>query len=486
VLTHRRLLYGLVGIFTLGIVVLAKQSIAADMDKPTAIPSAEEILPQPRTEVRASPGMSAPLASTPLEDILLQKGLITQDEWLRIKAEEERKSYEHVTESQYRSSPRWFERINVNGYFQFRYGMKSDSKLQLTQGDGNLTNNNQDFYFRRIRMVFQGQMSDRISFFLQAAHEGNGFRLQELELVDAYGDYFITKDKEHRLRFGLHRVPNSFDTYRSSSQRQELDRSEVIQSGAPGERDLGLAYYWSPKIAQDRYAQLATYHNGPGDYGVFGIMVYNGQGRSQTEANHNKHVGAKVAYPFELPNGRLLEAGVLGFLGEYVVTSSGSTTVGTSATSVSRCPQNLRNGGCAVDEERVTGYIWTPPQPWGIMAEYTIGTGPERNSAGIIERQSLHGGYVQGNYTWRYSDVGMLTPYVRYSYYKGGFKNQGAAAANNIMYNVGLVWEPDTHLRLVTEYLWTDQLNISEMKAGLPQEYVAGQMLRFQMQWFFN
>jgi hypothetical protein len=207
-------------------------------------------------------------------------------------------------------------------------------------------------------------MSGRISFFVQAAHEGNGFRLQELELVDAYGDYYLTRDKVHRIRFGLQRVPNSFDTYRSSSQRQELDRAEAIQSGAPGERNHGLAYYWSPKVAQRRYTQLATYHNGPGDYGVFGLMVYNGQGRSQTEANHDKHLGGKLSYPFEFPNGRLLEMGVLGFMGEYVVQTSGSATVGalTSTTAVSRCQFPLRSWGCPSQDKRVTAYVWTPPQ----------------------------------------------------------------------------------------------------------------------------
>jgi len=435
---------------------------------------------------RAGTGMGMSVERSPLEDILLEKGIISRDDWVRIRAEEERRQFERLSESQFRASPRWYERINVNGYMQLRYTTKSNSKLDIPLGESTSTNHPQDFFFRRIRMVFQGQMSERIAFFFQAAHEGNGFRLQELELVDARGDYYLTKDKVHRLTFGLHRIPNAFDTYRSSSQRQEFDRAESIQSGAPGERDLGIAYYWSPKIAQRRFTQLATYHNGPGDYGVFGIMVYNGQGRSQTEANHDKHLGAKLAYPFELPNGRLIETGIFGFLGEYVVQTSGSATVGTGATNVSRCRIPLRSGGCPVSENRGSVYLWTPPQPWGLLAEYTIGRGPERNDQGFIEESSLHGGYAQLYYTWRYSDIGMLTPYVRYGYYRGGIKNLAAAKADNSQWNVGLVWEPDTHLRLMAEYSIHDRLNFSEMRAGLPQEEIYGQMLRFQVQWFYN
>jgi hypothetical protein len=435
---------------------------------------------------RSSAGRFQPFESTPLEDVLLEKGIISMDDWLRIKAEEERKIIERSAESQFVSSPRWYERINVNGYLQLRYTTKSNSKLDLPLGESRSTTNPEDFFFRRIRMVFQGQVSDRISFFLQLAHEGDGFRLRTDELVDAYGDYYLTRDRVHRIRFGLHRVPNAFDTYRSSSQRQELDRAEAIQQGAPGERDLGLAYYWSPKVAQERYNRLATYHNGPGDYGVLGVMVYNGQGRSQTEANHDKHIGAKLSYPFELPNGRLLETGVLGYFGEYVVQSSGSATVGSSATNVSRCPIPLKSGGCPVSENHLGAYIWTPPQPWGILAEYSVGEGPERDASGVIRKTTNYGGYAQLYYTWRYSDVGMLTPYIRYGYYHGGIKNLAAASADNSQWNVGLVWEPDTHLRLTSEYSIHDRLNVSQMKAGLPQEEVYGQMLRFQVQWFFN
>ncbi len=434
--------------------------------------------------IRPSAGMGAglPLQSTPLEDLLLEKNLISRDEWLRTKAEEERRTFERLTEGQFRASPRWFERINVNGYAQFRYSTRSQNNLTNQQGESFSNNNNGDFFYRRIRMVFQGQMSDRISFFLQGAYEGNGFQTSNAEMVDAYADYYITKNKEHRIRAGLQRVPNSFDTYRSSSQRQELDRSESVQTGSPGERDFGLAYYWSPKIAQERFATMTTYHNGPGDYGVFGIMVYNGQGRNQIERNRDKHFGAKLSYPFELPNGRLLETGVLAFTGIYNVQNVGAPT----STSGSRCAKVLTHGGCEIQDQRVTAYIFTPPQPWGFQGEYTVGRGPERNAQGFVAEQELHGGYAQVNYTWRYSDVGQLTPYVRYSYYHGGMKNFQGAAADNTMWNFGLVWEPDTHLRLVSEYSLHDRLDTTVLALNRSQDELYGHWLRFQIQYFFN
>lgn len=441
------------------------------------------------TSQRAGTGQRQTIIdSTNLESLLLEKGLITQDDWIRLKADEERRAFEQTAEAGMAGNPRWYERIRISGYTQFRYSAgPSDSKFTIPLGDKTATTQPREFYFRRIRLVFQGQISERLAFFLQGAFEGDQEKqdMFNKEIIDAYGDYYLTKDKEHRLRFGQHRVPNSFDTYRSSTNRQELDRHESIQSGAPGERDLGIAYYWSPKIAQERYAQLAAYHNGPGDYGVFGIMVYNGQGRNKAELNGNKHVGVRLAYPFELPNGRLLETGVMAFRGVYSV--SGAASPG-STTSAAICRQGLnRQGGCDTTDERITAYIWTPPQPWGLLAEGTIGNNAKRNeTTNIIEERPLIGGYVQGYYTWRYSDVGMLTPYVRYGEYYGGIKSlTGAPDGQSRTWNFGLVWEPDTHWRYTAELMLKDGLNETLVR-NQAQDSFDGNLFRVQAQFFFN
>lgn len=432
------------------------------------------------------PGHRTTIQSTNLESLLLEKGVITQDDWIRLKAEEERRVFEQTAELQMAGNPRWYERIRINGYTQLRFSLGSNTgKFDIPLGDKMATQNAREFYFRRIRMVFQGQVSERLAFFLQGAFEGDQQDLFNKEIIDAYGDYYLTKDKVHRLRVGLHRTPNSFDTYRSSTNRQELDRHESIQSGAPGERDLGIAYYWSPKIAQERYAQLAAYHNGPGDYGVFGIMVYNGQGRNKAELNGNKHVGVRLAYPFELPNGRLLETGVMAYRGMFSVTGAGSPT---STTSAAKCQFALnKEGGCDMNDERITAYLWTPPQPWGILAEGTIGRSPKRNSINnVIEESFIRGGYIQGYYTWQYSDVGMLTPYVRWGEYYGGFKSiSGAPDGQARSWNFGLVWEPDTHWRFTTELMLKDGLN-STLVANRAQDQFDGSLIRFQAQFFWN
>ncbi len=448
-----------------------------------SVPAGGPLSP-PKGPQKVPGNILAPAEPTPLEDLLLEKGLITIDDWIRIKAQEEQQALEQATELQMTGSPRWYERIRVNGYMQMRYAFgPSTNKFDIPLGDRRATTSPNQFYFRRIRMVFQGQVSDRMSFYFQPALEGDGQNLFNNEIIDAFADYHLTKDKVFRLRFGLHRVPNAFDTYRSSSQRQELDRHESVQTGAPGERDLGLALYWTPKEDQHRYAQLAQYHNGPGDYGSIGIMVYNGQTRNRPEQNADKHVGVKVSHPFELPNGRLLEAGMFAFRGQFVVTGTGPIT---SPTAASRCPNQLRGSdGCQMRDERLTWYVFTPPQPWGILAEYTLGRGPKRNAQGILEETHLNGGYVQLYYTWRYSDIAMLTPYIRYGEYHGGIKTIRGADGESRTWNFGLVWEPDTHWRFVTELMLKEGLNTT-LVAGKPQADFNGSLIRFQAQWFFN
>lgn len=72
----------------------------------------------------------------------------------------------------------------------------------------------------------------------------------------------------------------------SSSNRLALDRTDGINSAAPGERDLGIVAYYTPTQVQKVWDRLATAgHKLFGNYGAFGLGVFNGQGLNRTEAN---------------------------------------------------------------------------------------------------------------------------------------------------------------------------------------------------------
>jgi phosphate-selective porin len=80
----------------------------------------------------------------------------------------------------------------------------------------------------------------------------------------------------------------------------------------------------------------------------------------------------------------------------------------------------------------------------------------------------------------------MLTPYVRWGEYYGGFKSiDGAPSGQSRTWNFGLVWEPDTHFRFNVDWVFKDGVN-SRLVANTPQADFDASQLRFQMQWFWN
>lgn len=436
-----------------------------------------------------------------LEDVLLEKGILSLDDWVRIKAESEARAAEQSSLQGVVANPHWYERMRMQGFVQTRMSFYDNGKGDLSLTDSkavvskgvNTTGGGQKMYFRRIRLPISGQPSERLFFFIQPAFEGDGFNTgggDGVNLVDAFADYMVTKDQTWRIRFGLQRALVGFDTLRTSSQRQELDRHESIQTSAPGERDMGIALFYTTPESKARYQTMTQYHNGPGDYGNIAFQMYNGQGRNKVDYNKDKHFAGKVSYPFELPNGRLIDVGAHAYTGLWDAT--GVTSMTTGAT---RCSHSISTDGfCTIRDQRLSAYVWTPPQPWGFMSEAVVGRGPERGSDGFLREASLYGGYIQGNYTWRYSDTGLVTPYVRYGEYYGGTKSSSSGAnydSKNV--NAGLVWEPDTHWRFVAEYLFKHGTNAASSAAdesaltfGQSQQVFNMQMLRLQAQWLWN
>lgn len=104
-----------------------------------------------------------------MEDLLLEKGVITLDDWIRIKAEEEQKQSERSVVAEFTGSPRWYERITMFGYGMMRYNNTSNDQLRTYHDasvGGASAGAQPGFFFRRIRWVVTGQVSDHVSFFI--------------------------------------------------------------------------------------------------------------------------------------------------------------------------------------------------------------------------------------------------------------------------------------------------------------------------------
>ncbi len=230
-----------------------------------------------------------------LEDLLLENKQITIDQWVQLKAEEEKreaarpcKKAEECGDVPVRE--RWYEKISIRGFAQFRYNHQTNPLLINDQGDRALGSNDQ-FSLRRARLIVSGQPHERVFIYVQeefAAFTGtdsaNGLGTQTLggtnrntgvnntaQLRDFYADIFLTSNKEWRIRAGQSKVPFGFENLQSSQNRLPFDRSDALNSAAINERDVGLFLYYTPTIIRERFRRLVESGlKGSGDYGMIG------------------------------------------------------------------------------------------------------------------------------------------------------------------------------------------------------------------------
>ncbi|MGH7209548.1 MAG: porin, partial [Nitrospiraceae bacterium] len=337
------------------------------------------------------------------------------------------------------------------------------------------------------------QVSDHVAFFIQpdlaTNSSGNPY---VLSMRDAYGDWNFDRQKEYRLRVGLQRVACSYDNWQASRVRFAIDRADATNSCQQSERDTGISLMWTPKIAQYRYKQMLDYMYGPGDYGVLWIGVYNGQGANVNEANADKHVGARLSWPLELPGGRLMEVGMNATRGMFNVSMGSKPGTGTTTTTLLSFNESGTTDARNYRDERLNWYIYYPPQPWGFIAEYVLGRGPERGADGIVRTSALHGGYGQLHYQWKYSDTGLANFYTRYQYYNGGVKFLTGAPNDKMQeVEVGIAWQPDPQWEFTMAYSYMHRPNTSTTNLSTPtilgQQFTAdANLLRFQVIWFWN
>ena len=408
----------------------------------------------------------ADIAQADLIDLLYDKGQISKEEWLKEKADREK--IEAIT-AERATTEKWYDKISIRGYTQFRYNATVDDKKLVDEYDSSIGDNT-GFLVRRARIVISGDIHERVSLYLQtdfgqgvSAVSGTANNNQNFaQLRDAYADVFLTQDKEFRIRAGISKVPFGFEVLQSSQNRAAFDRSDAINSAAPNERDTGLFLYYTPVETRKLFRSLVEKGlKGSGDYGIVGIGVYNGQTLNVNEANDNKHVVLHSTYPFELPYGQIVQVGVDAYRGLINV------PVGPGVT--------IPDGG-NINDERIGTHFVLYPQPFGLQAEWNWGRGPELNAARTaVQEGYLQGGYVQAMYKWD-----NILPYVRWQEYNGGKKNRTNSPFNVVRETeLGVEYQINRALELTVAYAWmkrTDTINA-------PYAIHDGQVLRFQLQW---
>jgi Phosphate-selective porin O and P len=374
---------------------------------------------------------------------------------------------------------KWYESVNIRGYAQVRYNrlLETNPDLKCEQCDRSIGSNG-GFFLRRMRIIFFGQLSKRVYFYVQPdfASSVSTTSLHWAQLRDAYFDVGLDDNNEFRFRIGQSKIPFGFENMQSSQNRLPLDRADALNSAITNERDLGVFFYWAPKKIRDTFSMLVRDgYKGSGDYGVFAFGAYNGQTANKPDLNNEVHLASRLSYPFQIGK-QILEPGIQGYVGKYVMADDQLTTknVANVATRVGTTADK------SYDDNRIAASLVLYPKPFGFQAEYNIGTGPEFNpETSAIENQKLKGGYVTFNYMMKFKGQ-LLYPFVRTQYFDGGKKHELDARSYTVTETeIGLEWQPVKNFELVTMY------TISERRFEdfrLPTNTQKGSLLRIQAQ----
>lgn len=364
----------------------------------------------------------------------------------------------------------WYTTFRIRGYGQIRYNrlFESNSAFQCEQCDRSWGDDG-GFFIRRARLIVQGQLHPQVAIYLQPDFASTaGTTLNVGQMRDWYVDVGLNHDNSVRVRLGQSKIPYSFESLQSSQQRLPLDRADATNSAQVNERDLGAFVMWAPATVRERFAALVNDGlKGSGDYGVVAVGLYNGQGANRADANDRQTAVARISYPF-VRGRQIIEPGVAAYTGVHTITADQRTT-GVKG----RADWTYR-------DERVLVSLNIAPRPFGVLAEYNIGRGPEyvpqRDS---IATRRLHGGFITTSYR-RAARGQVFIPFARYQVYDGGKKHERDARRHMVRdVEAGLEWQPNPAFELVAE--WYRGTRRFEDKQR-PDNLQRGHLLRLQAQ----
>lgn len=408
-------------------------------------------------------------------------------------------SENRLTEVEATVQDSWTRQIGIRGYLQTRYSalLAGDEGINLWSDrsvgdDRSLNDADKNFLLRRARLVFQGDLSERLSFYIQpdlASSAGGSGNVMQMR--DAYGDLYLDGERVHRLRVGQSKVPFGFENLQSSSNRLALDRNDALNSAARDERDLGVFYYYTPARVQELFSEInARGLKHTGNYGMFGFGVYNGQGANRGDRNDDLHEVLRFTYPWKLDNGQIFEAGIQAYRGKYLPSIADYRGADDLPRLVSGPERNVEliapEYASGFEDERLgISFIWYP-QPFGLQAEWNWGTTPSLDlSRDRIVEDDLEGGYLQIMYRHD-SDWGTFFPFAKWQYFDGANKGETNAPRNKVNdLELGVEWQLAAEVELSAIYHRMKRNNlVTGNRAGRP-DYAPfeAEALRLQLQY---
>lgn len=249
-------------------------------------------------------------------------------------------------------------KLKISGYLQAQFVDDERSRNELA---GSGTRNFDQFSVRRARVKFTYQMTPSSRFVLQPDITSSGVSLKDgyVELTEPWTTW------KHTLTAGQFNWPYGFEIMYSSSSREVPERSRVIRTLFPGERDRGVM------LSGTGLAERLSYR----------VAVVNGTGTTQSfDANKRKDVVGRLGYSFGP-----LDIGASAYRGADLVATSTNAA------------------GREFDKERTGIDVqWITPIPGlGLRGEYV--KGKQAPSAGTSRSESHD---VDGWYVYAIQNIG--------------------------------------------------------------------------------
>lgn len=347
---------------------------------------------------------------------------------------------------------KWYERIKLRGWLQFRNEAVMHDTGGLFVMNDPFANHQSSLGIRRARLIFSGDVSSRLyvntefEFFAGVA---SNYALQSRTF---YADISLDPAREHRFRVGLSKIPFGFQTLQSDQTRLSLERAEAIDSAVENQSDMGVYYMWAPYHIRERFKDLVKMGlRGSGDYGVVAVGAYAGNNLNQPDNNGQTYWVGRVTYPFEFDNGQFLELSLQGYWGRYLPSTTGIAGVGTPTVANSH----------GVTDSRVAVSTILYPQPFGLESEWNWGRGPALSrDMRTITSDSLSGGYVQSSFRHVFANQRELIPFVRWQTYNGGRKFAANAPMDKVNeFGFGFRFIPYQEVELTAMYMHGTRTN---------------------------
>jgi hypothetical protein len=264
-----------------------------------------------------------------------------------------------------RNSLEILNRMKFSGYLQAQY--LSDERSRNELGGTTGTRNFDQFSVRRARVKFTYQHSPTARFVLQPDITSSGVTLKDgyVELTEPWTAW------KNTLTAGQFNWPFGFEIMYSSSSREVPERSRVIRTLFPGERDRGVMVSGLGLGERLRYQ----------------VAVVNGTGTSRSDdVNKRKDVVGRLGYSF----GPLDVGGSIYHGSDLVATST-------------------QAAGVEFEKDRIgVDFQWATPVPGlGVRGEYIRGT--QAPAAGTTRTQSHD---VDGWYFYAIQNLGARHQFV--------------------------------------------------------------------------